>query len=182
MSRCFPYPPPGYVRNPVAVAEAETTAKVCWTIGFTHARAWIICSCLLLLIGSVGSACVIWGNARAGKLTPAAEGSLWILCTLAARGLSDRLKILTGMTCSRDWLPQIFESWLRDWLPQIFESWLHGYHVFSKKNRITNLIQLLRVDLVHSISPEIAWDYMRDPCKFGMPKLVLSHFLFVKSC
>ncbi|CAL4921724.1 unnamed protein product [Urochloa decumbens] len=29
MSRCFPYPPPGYVRNPVAVAvaEAETTAK-----------------------------------------------------------------------------------------------------------------------------------------------------------
>ncbi|CAN6295820.1 unnamed protein product [Urochloa humidicola] len=32
MSRCFPYPPPGYVRNPVAVAvpvpEAETTAKL----------------------------------------------------------------------------------------------------------------------------------------------------------
>ncbi|XP_066383296.1 uncharacterized protein [Miscanthus floridulus] len=27
MSRCFPYPPPGYVRNPVAVAEAESTAK-----------------------------------------------------------------------------------------------------------------------------------------------------------
>nr|ACG26017.1 hypothetical protein [Zea mays] len=29
MSRCFPYPPPGYVRNPVAVAEPESTAKVC---------------------------------------------------------------------------------------------------------------------------------------------------------
>nr|CAB3496525.1 unnamed protein product [Digitaria exilis] len=29
MSRCFPYPPPGYVRKPpVAVAEAETTAKL----------------------------------------------------------------------------------------------------------------------------------------------------------
>ncbi|XP_062210529.1 uncharacterized protein LOC133912018 [Phragmites australis] len=28
MSRCFPYPPPGYVRNPVAVAEAESTAKL----------------------------------------------------------------------------------------------------------------------------------------------------------
>nr|ACG34328.1 hypothetical protein [Zea mays] len=28
MSRCFPYPPPGYVRNPVAVAEPESTAKL----------------------------------------------------------------------------------------------------------------------------------------------------------
>ncbi|KAK3147852.1 hypothetical protein QOZ80_3BG0287570 [Eleusine coracana subsp. coracana] len=28
MSRCFPFPPPGYVRNPVAVPEAETTAKL----------------------------------------------------------------------------------------------------------------------------------------------------------
>ncbi|KQK22633.1 hypothetical protein BRADI_1g68502v3 [Brachypodium distachyon] len=31
MSRCIPYPPPGYVRNPVAVAvavaEVETTDK-----------------------------------------------------------------------------------------------------------------------------------------------------------
>ncbi|BAS83196.1 Os03g0241300 [Oryza sativa Japonica Group] len=32
MSRCFPYPPPGYVRNPVvavAAAEAQATTKVC---------------------------------------------------------------------------------------------------------------------------------------------------------
>ncbi|XP_062216231.1 uncharacterized protein LOC133916546 [Phragmites australis] len=28
MSRCFPYPPRGYVRNPVVVAEAESTAKL----------------------------------------------------------------------------------------------------------------------------------------------------------
>ncbi|KAL5218440.1 hypothetical protein ABZP36_019124 [Zizania latifolia] len=28
MSRCFPYPPPGYVRNPVAAAEAEATTKL----------------------------------------------------------------------------------------------------------------------------------------------------------
>ncbi|KAL5210284.1 hypothetical protein ABZP36_005907 [Zizania latifolia] len=28
MSRCFPYPPPGYVRNPVAAAEAQATTKL----------------------------------------------------------------------------------------------------------------------------------------------------------
>jgi len=46
--------------------------------------------------------------------------------------------------------------------------------------RITNLIELLRVDLVHSISPKIAWDYIRRPCKFGIPKLLFFHFLFGK--
>jgi hypothetical protein len=69
---------------------------------------------------------------------------------------------LIGMTCSRDWLPQIFKSWM------------HGYHRISKKTRITNLIESLPVDLVHSISPEIAWDEMRDPCKFGMPQFGVS--------